>query len=324
MLATLPEEDLPALLSSIHSGEDASVYLITDDLAVVQTVDFFPPIVDDPYTFGQIAAANALSDIYAMNATPLTAMNIAAWPCESGTGILETVLLGGYDKVHEAGAVVAGGHTIEDEEPKFGLAVMGTVRPGDMTTIRGARTGDLLVLTKPLGTGIMTTALKAGLISEAELREVVLSMCELNAEAARVIASRAVGAMTDVTGFGLAGHLYEMVRASGTGATIWAGEVPLFDNALDMVASGMAPRSSAGDCFGDSRVEVEEGGVDDLLVQCMFDPQTSGGLLASIPAGEAEDLVSELRGGPALRASIVGEITEVVSPKVRIEQSRER
>jgi len=322
VLARLPEEDTPALLSSIHNGEDASVYLLGEDTAIVQTVDFFPPVVDDPYTFGQIAAANALSDIYAMNATPLTAMNIVAFPCETGTEVLEEVLLGGYDKVHEAGAVLAGGHTIEDEEPKYGLAVMGTVKLRDLTTIRGARPGDLLILTKPIGTGLMTTALKGGFVSEPDIEAVVASMCALNAKPAAVLASHQVSAMTDVTGFGLAGHLYEMMKAGGTAARIWAAEVPLFNRALEMAASGMAPRTSAEECFTQRKVEVDTGGVDQFLVTCMFDPQTSGGLLAAVKPEVAEAALAELRAGPAPDAAIIGEVLQAEVPKVTIAHER--
>ncbi|MHB8894744.1 MAG: selenide, water dikinase SelD, partial [Candidatus Geothermincolia bacterium] len=248
LLSRLPAETEPRLLSSIHSGEDAGVYLLRDDLAIVLTVDFFPPIVDDPYVFGQIAAANALSDIYAMNAKPVAAMNLAAFPCDVGEEVMESILLGGYDKVHEAGALIAGGHTIEDDELKYGLSVMGTVHPDEMTTLCGAMPGDVLVLTKAIGTGILATALKAGIVS-LSMDEAIASMCALNGEAAGIIAAHGVTAMTDVTGFGLAGHAFELVRASGAGADIWASEVPLFQRSLEMAGMGMAARSSAAECL---------------------------------------------------------------------------
>lgn len=324
LLAKLPEQDVPELISSLHGGEDASVYLIADDMALVQTVDFFPPIVDDPYTFGQIAAANALSDIYAMNATPITAMNIAAFPCDVEVEVLEAILLGGYDKVHEAGAVVAGGHTIEDDELKYGLAVSGTVGLKDLTTLRGAGPGDLLVLTKPVGTGIMTTALKAGVATEADLRPVVESMCALNREAAAVLAEAGAKAVTDVTGFGLAGHLYELVRASGVAAEVWASSVPLFERTLEMVALGMAPRTSAKECIESSKVALDGGGVDEFLVTCVFDPQTSGGLLAALPAETADATLERLRAGPSPRASLVGVIVESDTPVVTVRHARQK
>lgn len=322
ILRKLPEERAPELISSIHDGEDVAVYLLDRETAIVQTVDFFPPVVDDPYTFGQVAAANALSDIYAMNAVPLTALNIAAWPCGLGKEVLAEVLLGGCDKVHEAGAVVAGGHTIEDDEPKYGLSVMGKVRVSDMIAISGAVPGDLLVLTKPVGTGVMTTARKAGLITEEELRPVVDSMCALNGPASAVLARHNPSAMTDVTGFGLAGHLFEMVRASGVGARVWASEVPLFPGTLEMVAIGMAARNCAEEFVQAKRVELADANLDPLLVQCIFDPQTSGGLLASVPAAEAGLILDELRDGPAEGAAIVGLITEAPEPKVSILHSK--
>ena len=305
-----------------ETSDDAAVYRLDDRTALLLTVDFFTPIVDDPYDFGRITAANSLSDVYAMGGRPLTAMNIVAFPCETGTEVLEEVLLGGYDKVHEAGAVLAGGHTIEDEEPKYGLAVMGTVKLRDLTTIRGARPGDLLILTKPIGTGLMTTALKGGFVSEPDIEAVVASMCALNAKPAAVLASHQVSAMTDVTGFGLAGHLYEMMKAGGTAARIWAAEVPLFNRALEMAASGMAPRTSAEECFTQRKVEVDTGGVDQFLVTCMFDPQTSGGLLAAVKPEVAEAALAELRAGPAPDAAIIGEVLQAEVPKVTIAHER--
>ena len=322
VLARLPEEKAPQLLSSIHSGEDAGVYLLQDDLVLVQTVDFFPPIVDDPYTFGQIAAANALSDIYAMNAHPLTAMNLAAFPCGLDMCHLEAILLGGYDKVHEAGAIVIGGHTIEDDEPKYGLAVLGTAKVDEITTLRGAMAGDALILTKPIGTGIMTTAHKAGMAGEA-IDVVIESMRELNAASASTISSRDVHAMTDVTGFGLARHLYDMMKASGVAAELWAREVPLFSEVLAMLALGMAARSSVYECLSEGKVEVDTGGVDELLLQCMFDPQTSGGLLAAVPPEQADEVIAALRAGPALKAALVGRVYESDVAKVTIKHSKE-
>lgn len=321
LLARLPLEEEPRLLTSLHSGEDAGVYLLTDDLAIVLTVDFFPPIVDDPYQFGQIAAANALSDIYAMNAKPLAAMNLAAFPCGIGDDVLEAILKGGNDKVHEAGAVLAGGHTIEDDELKFGLSVMGTVRPDEMTTLRGAKPGDSLVLTKAIGTGIIATALKAE-VAPLAMDEVITSMCALNGEAAGVIASHGVNAMTDVTGFGLAGHAYELARASGVGVVLWAGDVPLFTDAIEMAGRGMAARTSAQECLEMKKVELASAGMDELLLQCMFDPQTSGGLLAAVPSEQADDLVAALRQGPAPRAAVVGLVTQSEVPKVTVEDGK--
>ena len=261
--------------------------------------------MDDPYDFGQIAAANALSDIYAMNARPLVAMNLAAFPCGLGEEVMGAILKGGYDKVREAGALLAGGHTIEDDEPKYGLCVVGSVHPDDMTTLGGASPGDVLVLTKAAGTGIMTTALKAG-VSPLAMSPVIESMRSLNGEASEIISSLGVKAMTDVTGFGLAGHAYDMARASGLAIELWASEVPLFAGAVEMASMGMAPRNCAGEYVEAGKVALATGEIDELLVQCMFDPQTSGGLLAAVPSARAAELIASLREGPAPRAAAVG------------------
>jgi selenide, water dikinase len=322
VLSRIPEETAPQLLSSISTGEDAGVYLLSEDLVLVQTVDFFPPIVDDPYTFGQIAAANALSDIYAMNARPLTALNLVGFPCSIDRCHLEAILLGGYDKVHEAGAIIVGGHTIEDDEPKYGLSVLGTAKVGEITTLRGAVPGDVLVLTKPIGTGIITTALKGGMISVGA-DPAIESMKQLNAAAAAVIASQGVHAMTDVTGFGLARHLYDMLRASGVAADLWARQVPLFPETLAMVSIGMSAKTSMYDCFEEHKVEVDTAGVDELLVQCMFDPQTSGGLLAALPPDKADIVIDRLRAGPAPHAAVVGVVRESDIPRVTIRSSKD-
>jgi selenide,water dikinase len=322
LLDGLPAEDVPELLTSVRDGEDAGAYLLSERLAIVQTVDFFPPIVDDPRTFGRIAAANAMSDLYAMGASPLTAMNLVAWPCGLDLGLLEEILLGGAEKAREAGAVIVGGHTIEDDEPKYGMAVTGTVDPERMTTIKGARPGDLLVLTKPLGTGILATALKAGLVDEAGIAEAIDSMCALSGPAAEALSRVGVSACTDVTGFGLVGHLYGMARAGGVAAEIWASEVPLFERTLEMAASGMVPelRFKESEGFGD--VEVAAGRTDPLMVDCLFDPQTSGGLLSAVDPRDARGLVEELRSGPCPRAAVIGRITEGLAIKIRIMDGR--
>jgi len=305
-------------LTSIRAGEDAGVFMLDKDLALVQTVDFFTPIVDDPYLFGQIAAANALSDLYAMGARPLTAMNIVAFPCSLGFEVLEKILLGGYQKIHEAGAVILGGHTIEDEEPKYGLAVTGLVKPSEMTTIAGATPGDYLVLTKPVGTGILATSLKGEFITEDEMGDAIESMCALNREAARVFSEHGINACTDITGFALVGHLYEMIRASGAAAEIWAAEVPLLEHALRMANMGMVPQGQKRIEDYVPKAQVQAGDIDAAVMDCLYDPQTSGGLLASVPAVIVDDLVRDLRGGPCPRAAVIGTITEDEPGKLRI------
>lgn len=314
ILARLPEDKVPQLLSSLMSGEDAGVYLLSEDVALVQTVDFFPPIVDDPRTFGQIAAANALSDIYAMGATPLTAMNIVAFPKELGGEVLVSVLLGGHDKVHEAGAVVIGGHTIEDDEPKYGLAVTGLVRPEKMMTISAAAPGDVLVLTKALGTGIISTAIKAGMAPIDSARAAEESMRELNRAACEALHSRGVRACTDVTGFGLIGHLAEMLRASDASAEVRARDVPLLHGALDLANSGMVPEGSYANREG---VDVEAGGVGRDVLDCFYDPQTSGGLLASVDPDAAAELIAGLRHC-CPRASIIGTVSRGRPGSIRV------
>jgi len=310
LLARLPEETAPRLLSSIRTGEDAGVYLLSEGLALVQTVDLFPPIVDEPYAFGQIAAANALSDVYAMGGKPLTALNILGYPCGLDLEVLEKILRGGQDKVHEAGAVIAGGHTLEDDELKYGLAVTGVVDPGKMTTIGGARDGDVLLLTKPIGTGILATALKAGLIAEGEMADAIESMRALNREAAEVLAGFRLHACTDVTGFGLAGHLYEMARASGASAEIWASQVPLFERTLEMVSMGMVPEGQSRNRANVKDLELSRWEGDEKVIDCLFDPQTSGGLLAAVDPADSDIALGELRAGPCPRASAVGVVLQ--------------
>ena len=323
ILSGLPEETAPELLSSIRSGEDAGVYLVSDGLAMVQTVDFFPPMVDDPYTFGQIAAANALSDVYAMRGRPVTALNIAAFPCEMDLEVLQQILLGGHDKVHEAGAVIVGGHTIDDDELKYGLAVTGLVDPARMTTIGGARPGELLVLTKPVGTGILATALKAGLLTEEDMSEAVESMRALNRDASEVFGRHNVTACTDVTGFGLMGHLYEMVAASGVSAEVWAREVPLFERALEMVSMGMVPRGKTRNFDYTRSVALPAASGDDRVIDCLYDPQTSGGLLASIERDSAEAVLEELRAGPCPRAAVVGAVAQAAEAPITVKWERD-
>lgn len=322
ILKRLPEETAPELLSSVRSGEDAGVYLLREGLALVQTVDFFPPMVDDPYTFGQITAANALSDIYAMGGRPLTALNIVAYPCGLDLEVLDSILLGGHDKVHEAGAVVAGGHTIEDDELKYGLCVTGVVDPAKITLISGARAGDTLVLTKPVGTGILATALKAGMITEEEMADAIQSMVELNGAAADVLSRFRVSACTDVTGFGLAGHLYEMIGAGGVSAELWASEVPLFERTLEMLSMGMSTEGQTRNKAYVCTAELLSGEEDDLIVECLFDPQTSGGLLAAVDSSDAVRALEELRSGPCPAAAAVGTVLEGTEPRLAIRHGR--
>jgi selenide,water dikinase len=294
ILQELPPERREELLVGLETPDDAAVYRLGGDLALVQTLDFFTPIVDDPYAFGQIAAANALSDIYAMGGRPITAMNILCWPCELGNEAAVRILQGGADKVREAGAAVVGGHTVEDREPKYGLAVAGLVEPDGMLTVGGARPGDILVLTKPLGTGILATALKGDFIEAEGMAEAIGGMCLLNAGASRAAREAGARACTDVTGFGLVGHLLNMLADREIGCVVETGKVPFYPRVMEMAEVGMVPAGAYNNrAFYGDRVSAE--GVDELLTLALCDPQTSGGLLLAVPP-EAEGMMMKRLG----------------------------
>ncbi len=282
----MPKFDNPDFLNREQHFSDAGIYRISATQALVQTVDFFTPIVDDPYTFGQIAAANSLSDVYAMGGKPLTALNIICFPvsCQP-LAVMEAILRGGYDKVIEAGAVVVGGHSIEDPEPKYGLSVTGLVEIDQLITSHGAKPGDILVLTKPLGTGIVSTALKGGMITEKDAVEAVRGMAQLNAAASVAMSEVGVSACTDVTGFSLLGHLREMLIASAVSAEIDYQKVPLYPTVTEMTAMGMIPAGAYRN-LDYIRPHLDWQGCpeakEDALI-IMADPQTSGGLLVVLP-----------------------------------------
>lgn len=262
---------------------------------MIQTVDFFTPIVNDPYLFGQIAAANALSDVYAMGGRPLTALNICCFPIkEHDPEVFREILRGGADKVHEAGAVMAGGHSVEDPELKYGLAVTGVVNPEMLVTNTGLRPGQRLVLTKPLGTGVIATALKAGLASLEAVEQAVRQMSALNAPAAEVMAACGVRGATDITGFGLLGHALEMARASGVGLLIEAARVPILDEAYQMAASGLVPLGShANRAYCEKSLTIE-GNADPILADLLSDAQTSGGMLMGLEPDQVERALAML------------------------------
>jgi selenide,water dikinase len=307
-LRGLPVSTDPNVLVGYGTSDDAGVYRLRADLALVQTVDFFTPIVDDPYDFGRIAATNALSDIYAMGATPLTALNICAFPIEAlGTEVLSRILAGGAAVAREAGVAILGGHTIEADEPTYGLSVTGRVHPDRIVRNAGARPGDVLILTKPLGTGILATALKKDAIGEAQMAEAVRWMTTLNAGASKAMIACGVHAATDVTGYGLLGHGHEMARASDVRVTFSASSVPIYSLARELAGIGIAPggsRNSAREhaAFTDFSREVP----DDLRL-LFSDAQTSGGLLIAVAPDRAEDLRAALRACDALDA-IVGAV----------------
>jgi selenide,water dikinase len=307
----------PNLIVGLDRADDAGVYRISDDLALIQTVDFFTPIVDDPYWFGQIAAANALSDVYAMGGVPKTAMNLVAFPAKDmDISVLRKIIEGGLDKMREAAVVLVGGHTIEDTELKYGLSVTGFVHPDRVLTKRSLRPGDRLILTKPLGTGIISTAIKGGLASREITDQVTRSMAALNKTAADVMTDYPVHACTDISGFGFLGHLSEMVVGSGYGVRVAASRVPLFPETLQYAGMGLIPAGAYRNRdFRRFMVDFASS-VDRALQDVLFDPQTSGGLLICVAPEIAEELLKDLKAKGIKDAAIVGEV--VTEPKERI------
>jgi len=279
-------------------------------MAIIQTVDFFTPVVDDPYDFGLIAAANSLSDIYAMGGRPLTAMNIICFPIEKmPIEILRDVLKGGIDKVKEAGAVVVGGHSVEDNEMKYGLAVTGIVHPSRILTNKGARVGDFLVLTKPIGTGIINTAIKGNLASPELIKKVVEVMATLNKEASEAMDGFGVSACTDVTGFGLLGHTFEMIEGTGIGVKIFVEKVPMIEQVRELASMGILPAGlyRNKEFWKKAILNLEQ--VDPVALDILFDPQTSGGLLIAIKSDEAWAMVDELRS-KGIGAAVIGQFVD--------------
>jgi selenide,water dikinase len=291
--------------------DDAGVYKVSDDLALIQTVDFFTPIVDDPYAFGQIAVANALSDVYAMGGVPRTAMNIVCFPLKKmDLSILRRILAGGLDKLKEAGVVLVGGHSVEDNELKYGLSVTGLVHPDRILIKRNLTIGARLILTKPLGTGIVNTAIKADLASPQVTEMVIALMSELNRKAADVINNFSVCACTDITGFGLAGHMAEMVVGSGHGIRIDSGELPIIEEALDYAAMGLIPAGAYKNREFRSQVVKISPLVDRAVADILFDPQTSGGLLICVDSSQADQLLNTLHEKGLNSARMIGEVTD--------------
>ena len=297
--------------------DDAGVYKITDDIAIIQTVDFFTPIVDDPYWFGQIAAANALSDVYAMGGVPKTAMNLVAFPLKQmDISILRQIIQGGLDKMKEAGVVLLGGHSVEDDELKYGLSVTGFIHPDRILTKKDLKVGDRLILTKPLGTGIINTAIKGGLASAEIIETVTHLMATLNRDAAEIMQDYPVHACTDITGFGLLGHLAEMVVDSEFGVEIQANRVPLLPESLEYAAMGLVPAGLYKNReFRQAMVDISPS-VDTFIQDILFDPQTSGGLLICVDRKSTEDLADRLKEKGMDKTAIIGEV--LPEPKGRI------
>jgi len=322
VLSGLPPVSDPNVLVGTSTADDAAVYRVSDELAIIQTVDFFTPVVDDPYTFGAIAASNALSDVYAMGGRPVIALNIVGFPRKSETAplsVLEEILRGGADKAREAGIDIVGGHSVDDNEPKYGLCVTGFVHPDRMWRNVGAEPADRLILTKPLGTGIITTALRAGKAGEGPTRRAVQTMAALNRSAAEAAEGIGVHACTDITGFGFLGHLREMLAEGGIGARVHLSAVPILEGTRSLVTQDCVPggtrrnrKSLDRDVAYDDRISEE-----DRLILC--DAQTSGGLLMAVPPAEARELVSKLHAAGVSAAEVgafveAGERRIVVAP----------
>ncbi len=319
MLGKLARQHDPNVLVGFNHADDAGVYLIAPDQALVQTVDFFTPIVDDPYTFGQIAATNALSDVYAMGGKPLTSLALVCFPEKAELEILERILAGGLSKMIEAGCTVIGGHSIRDEETKFGYSVTGVVHPKKILANQGARPGDALLFTKAIGTGVISTAIKKGQAEPGWIDAAVRSMTTLNKRAAEVIVNGdfRVSAMTDVTGFGLIGHAREMVLASEVSINIYAGRVPLIAGALECVRAGHIPGGLKNNRdFAECLVEYDDGVPEDVRV-LLFDPQTAGGLLISTPDSGPLARALDNAGVTAMR---IGEVLENGKPRIRVSE----
>ncbi len=311
VLLHVPHVTDPRVLIDAATRDDAAVYLLSEDRALVISVDFFAPIVDDPYSFGCIAAANALSDLYAMGAKPLLALNLVAWPRDPTVlALLGETLRGGIETARRAGAFVLGGHSIDDPEPKYGMVALGEVHPNRVITNSGARSGDALVLTKPLGTGILSTALKNGLVVEDDIAAAVSVMSTLNAGAAQAMAEigSAVHAATDVTGFGLLGHLRNLLEASGQCARLSAGAIPIFDRVRALVKQNAVPGGTKTNFAAASEVTRWSDGVAESDMVLLTDAQTSGGLLIAVAPSAVADLVRALNKHETPSAAIIGEV----------------
>jgi selenide,water dikinase len=299
----------PNVIVGLDRADDAGVYKISDDLAIIQTVDFFTPIVDDPYWFGQIAAANALSDVYAMGGVPKTAMNLVAFPLKDmDMSVLRQIIQGGLDKMQEAGVVLVGGHSVEDKELKYGLSVTGFIHPDRVLTKKNLRDRDALVLTKPLGTGIINTAIKGGLVSSETIEKITRLMATLNRDAAEIMHHYPVHACTDITGFGLLGHLAEMITDSPFGIRIMTEKIPVVPETFDYAGMGLVPAGAHKNREFREAMVTFSPDIERTMQDILFDPQTSGGLLICLERDKAHDLLEAFREKGIREAAIIGEV----------------
>ncbi len=308
VLHDMPANTHPDLLVGTDHFDDAGVYRLDDRTALVQTLDFFPPLVDDPYTFGQIAAANSLSDVYAMGGKPITAMNIVGFPDkELPAEVLGQILKGGAERIAKAGAVIVGGHSVRDAEVKYGMSVTGLIDPANIVANDQAKPGDVLVLTKPIGSGVLTSAAKSGTIAETELTEAIEVMVHLNRGACEAMVEVGVNSATDITGFDLIGHAFEMAEGSTVSITIKAKSVPLLQRTLDLAGQGIVTRAHKA-TLKHLGARLDVGAVSEALVNVLADAQTSGGLLIAVEADQADALIDSLQEKNAPCAAIVGEV----------------
>jgi len=317
ILKKLPKMESENLIVGFETNDDAAVYKLSDEIAVIQTLDFFTPVVDDPYTFGQIAAANSLSDVYAMGGKPTLALNIVCFPNSLNTDILGEILKGGADKVIEAGAIVMGGHSVQDDEPKYGLSVMGIVHPGKVLKNYGCKVGEVLILTKPLGLGIVITAMKAEMASEEAYDTAVKIMKTLNKYAGEIIVDHEISACTDVTGFGIMGHCYEMASGSNISLKLFKDKIPYIKEAKEYAEIGLVPAGSYNNkTYLEGKYELRS--VPEWLGDILFDPQTSGGLLVSCALPDVERLMSKLNQ-LEVKSQIIGEVIPLQDKYIIVE-----
>ena len=318
VLRQLPKSEHPDLLVGTESFDDAGVFRIDERTALVQTLDFFPPLVDDPFAFGQIAAANAMSDVYAMGGEPMTVMNIVGFPDKDlPAELLVEILRGGAERVAEAGAVMVGGHSVRDAEIKYGLSVTGRIDPSRIMTNATARPGDRLVLTKPVGSGVLTSAAKTGRMEQAGLAQAVAVMTHLNRSGRDAMLEAGASAATDITGFGLVGHAFEMADASGVTLVIEAAQVPLLERTMEFAGQGVVTRMHK-DTLSHLGDKLQIADVDPTLVKVLCDAQTSGGLLISVPENRAADLVASLQRHGAPCAAVIGRVSASDGRAIRL------
>lgn len=309
-MGNLPKFHDENLLVGVETSDDAAIYKVNDELALIQTLDFFTPVVDDPYLFGQIAAANSLSDVYAMGGEPRTALNIVGFPNCLDPKILGRILEGGASKVLEAGAILAGGHSIQDDEPKYGLSVTGFVNPNKIFKNYGSQPGDVIIITKQVGSGLINTAIKAEMAEKSQIDEVVTVMTSLNKKAKEVIENYPISACTDITGFGLAGHAMEMASSSKVTFEIDVNKVPYIDGALEMAKMGLVPAGTYNNkdyISGD----VESCNIEECYLDLMYDPQTSGGLLITLAESEVENIMKDFENkNMDTKVAVIGRVLE--------------